>query len=236
MQVIAPASQLQLPVLDLSELPEEEREAEARQLAAAEAAQPFDLSMGPLLRVQLLRFAAEDHVVLFTMHHIITDGWSTGILVREVAALYEAYIEGRESPLPELEIQYADYAVWQREWLQGEVLEQQLAYWRQQLGESCRCCNCRRTNRARRCRAIAAAVVNFSLPAELTAELKKLSNAEGVTLYMTLLAAFKILLWRYSGQSEVVVGHPDRGSQSFSDRRADRAVRQHAGAAHEFVR
>ena len=104
--------------------------------------------------MQLLRLGAEDHVVLFTLHHIITDGWSTGILVREVAALYEAYIEGREAPLPELEIQYADYAVWQREWLQGEVLEQQLGYWRQQLEGNCRCCNCQPTNRARRCRVI----------------------------------------------------------------------------------
>ena len=166
--------------------------------------------MGPLVRVQLLRLAAEDHVVLFTMHHIISDGWSTGILVREVAALYEAYIEGRESPLPELEIQYADYAVWQREWLQGEVLEQQLGYWRQQLEElpvlQLPTDKPRPPVQSHRGRAI-----NFSVPAELTAELKQLSNAEGVTLYMTLLAAFKILLWRYSGQSDVVVGTPIAG-------------------------
>src|SRR6185295_10782358 len=110
-------------------------EAAVRELAAAEAQHPFDLSAGPLLQVQVLRLAAEDHVVLFTLHHIITDGWSTGILVSEVAALYEAYIEGHESPLAELEIQYADYAVWQREWLQGDLLDKQLSYWREQLGE-----------------------------------------------------------------------------------------------------
>ena len=202
---------MDLHVTDLSELPEEEREAAVRQLAAAEAQQPFDLSVGPLLRVQLLRVAAEDHVVLFTMHHIITDGWSTGILVSEVAALYEAYIEGRESPLPELEIQYADYAVWQREWLQGDVLEQQLSYWRQQLGEELPVLQLPTDKPRPPVQSHRGRNLHFSLPSSLTAELKKLSNAEGVTLYMTLLAAFKILLWRYSGQSDVVVGTPIAG-------------------------
>jgi amino acid adenylation domain-containing protein len=214
-QVIAPASQLRLPVLDLSELPEEQREREARLAAQAEAARPFDLSAGPLLRVQLLRLGAEDHLVLFTVHHIISDGWSTGILVREVAALYEAYVAGRESPLPELEIQYADYAVWQREWLQGEVLEQQLAYWRQQLEELPVL-----QLPADRPRPLAPShqgrTINFNLPAELTAELKRLSNTEGVTLYMTLLAAFKILLWRYSGQRDLVVGTPIAGRNQLA--------------------
>ncbi len=209
-QVIAPASPLPMPAVDLSGLPEAEREAKARELAMAEAGQPFDLSVGPLVRVQLLRLGEEDHVVLFTMHHMVTDGWSTGILVREVAALYEAYIEGRESPLPELEIQYADYAVWQREWLQGEVLDQQLAYWREQLEElpvlQLPADKPRPPVQSHRGQS-----VSFALPASLTAELKQLSNTEGVTLYMTLLAAFKILLWRYSGQSDVVVGTPIAG-------------------------
>ena len=215
-QVIAPPSRLELPVIDLSELPEEEREAEAHQLAAAEAQRPFDLSVGPLLRVQLLRLREEDHVVLFTMHHIITDGWSTGILVREVAALYEAYIKGHESPLPELEIQYADYAVWQREWLQGEVLEQQLSYWRQQLGEELPVLQLPTDKPRPPVQSYRGRSLGFSLPAELTAELKKLSNAESVTLYMTLLTAFKILLWRYSGQSDVVVGTPIAGRNQLA--------------------
>jgi amino acid adenylation domain-containing protein len=210
-QVIATASQLQMPVLDLSELPEEQREAEARLLAQAEAVQPFDLSVGPLVRVQLLRFAADDHAVLFTLHHIISDGWSTGILVREVAALYEAFIEGREAPLPELEVQYADYAVWQREWLQGEVLEQQLGYWRRQLGDDLPVLQLPADKPRPPVQSHHGRSIDFTVPAELTAELKKLSNAEGVTLYMTLLAAFKILLWRYSGQSDVVVGTPIAG-------------------------
>ncbi len=210
-QVISSTAYVEMPVIDLSELPAEEQEAKARELAAAEAQQPFDLSEGPLLRVQLLQFGAEDHVVLFTLHHIVSDGWSTGILVREVGALYEAYIEGHESPLPELEVQYADYAVWQREWLQGEVLEQQLTYWRQQLGEELPVLQLP-TDRARPpVQSYRGQVVNFSLPAELTAELKQLSNAEGVTLYMTMLAVFKLVLWRYSGQREVVIGTPIAG-------------------------
>ncbi|HEX7334998.1 MAG TPA: amino acid adenylation domain-containing protein [Pyrinomonadaceae bacterium] len=207
-QVISPASQVELPVHDLSDLPEEQREAEARLLTQAEAAQPFDLSIGPLVRVQLLRFAEEDHVMLFTLHHIISDEWSTGILVREVAALYEAYIEGRESPLPELEIQYADYAVWQREWLQDEVLDQQLEYWRQQLGDELPVLQLPTDKPRPPVLSPQGRTINFIVPAQLTAELKKLSNGEGVTLFMTLLAAFKILLWRYSGQSDVVVGTP----------------------------
>ena len=163
-----------------------------------------------MLRVQLLRLGKDDHVVLFTTHHIIDDAWSTGILVREVGALYEAYIEGRESPLAELEIQYADYAVWQREWLQGEVLDQQLAYWRQQLSDlpvlQLPADKPRPPVQSYRGREL-----TFTLPAQLTADLKKLSNAEGATLYMTLLAAFKILLSRYSGQNDVVVGTPIAG-------------------------
>jgi Condensation domain len=116
-------------------MPEELRSAEAEGLARAEAVTPFDLSAGELLRVKVVRVAAEEHMVLLTMHHIIRDGWSMGVLIREVGALYQAYSEGKESPLEELAIQYGDYARWQREWLQGEVLEQQLEYWREQLAE-----------------------------------------------------------------------------------------------------
>ena len=114
----------------------EEREAEVQRLAQVEAALPFDLGAGPLLRARLLRLGAEEHVALLTMHHIVSDGWSIGILIREVAALYEAFSGGQESPLPELPIQYADYAVWQREWLQGEVLEKQLELLARAVGGS----------------------------------------------------------------------------------------------------
>jgi acyl carrier protein len=132
-QVISNAQPVKISQIDLSNLEEEGQAQAARELAAAEAQQPFDLSRGPLLRVKLLHLGAEDNVVLLTMHHIISDGWSIGVVTRELRTLYEAYSHGEESPLAELPIQYADYAVWQREWLQGEVLDTQLQYWRKQL-------------------------------------------------------------------------------------------------------
>jgi acyl carrier protein len=133
MQVVMPAEAVDLPVLDLRLIAEEERADVVRQIAVEEGQRLFDLSQGELLRQTLLRVNEEEHVLLFTMHHIVGDGWSMEILTREVSTLYAAYAAGQESPLPELPIQYADYAVWQRDWLQGEVLEEQLGYWRKQL-------------------------------------------------------------------------------------------------------
>jgi acyl carrier protein len=133
-QVIRPAVPFALPVVDLSGLPETAREALALTLAGAEAGGSFDLARGPLLRSLLLRLAGEDHVAALTVHHIVSDGWSTGILTREITALYAAFSEGRPSPLPELPVQYADFAAWQRSWLQGEVLEEEISFWRRQLG------------------------------------------------------------------------------------------------------
>ncbi len=133
-QVIATPTPLRLEVVDLSGLEAEARTSEAQRLANEEAQQPFDLSRGPLLRMRLLRLSEAEHVLLLTMHHIISDGWSLGVLGQELATLYEAYQAGESSPLAELAIQYADFAVWQREWLRGEVLEKQLEYWREQLG------------------------------------------------------------------------------------------------------
>src|SRR6185436_9418811 len=129
-QVLAPDFELRLVVEDLSVLHPDDREPEARRRAQEEALRPFDLTRGPVLRARLLRLAPEEHVLLATLHHIVSDGWSMGVLVGDLAALYEAYSQGRPSPLPELPLQYADFAVWQREWLQGERLEAQLAYWR----------------------------------------------------------------------------------------------------------
>src|SRR5262249_23745566 len=127
-------AETELPLIDLSGLDGEKRENEARRLANEEGKRPFDLARGPLVRSALLRLSETDHVLLLTMHHIVSDGWSMGILSRELKSLYEAYHAGKPSQLPELPIQYADFAVWQREWLQGEVLEKQLAYWRERLG------------------------------------------------------------------------------------------------------
>ncbi|HEU4561891.1 MAG TPA: amino acid adenylation domain-containing protein, partial [Longimicrobium sp.] len=132
-QVIAPFDGFVVPVEDLSALGEADREAAVRRRAVEEAARPFDLSAGPLFRAALLRLGEEDHVLLLSMHHIVSDGWSLGVLSREFSTLYEAYREGRESPLPELAVQYADYAVWQREQLEGEVLDRRLSYWRERL-------------------------------------------------------------------------------------------------------
>src|SRR5688572_25739971 len=133
-QVIAPPQPFSLNVIDVTHLPDGERQEKAQLLATEEAQKPFDLSHGPLFRVQLVRLAEKEHLLLLTMHHIISDGWSLEVMGRELSVLYRAYRTGQSSPLPELPIQYADFAVWQREWLQGEVLEKQLDYWREQLG------------------------------------------------------------------------------------------------------
>src|ERR1041385_8710361 len=205
-QVIDEAQAISLTPIELSGLEEGERE--ARRLAKADAEQPFDLATGPLLRVQLLRLAEEDHVVLFTMHHIISDGWSFGVLVKEVAALYEAYAKGEASPLPELQIQYADYAAWQKEWLQGDVLEDQLSYWRRQLGGELSVLELPADRPRPAVQSYRGSWKSMSISEELTRQLKALSQREGCTLFMTLLAAFQLLLCRYSGQEDIVVGTP----------------------------
>lgn len=130
LQVIARRLSVPVPMTDLSGMPKNQHQAKVRRLAAEEAQRPFDLAIGPLLRARLLRLAEREYVLLFTLHHIISDGWSMGVLVHEWAVLYEAFLQGRSSLLPDLPIQYADYAMWQRGWLQGEVLERQLAYWK----------------------------------------------------------------------------------------------------------
>ena len=132
-QVISPAIDTKLPVEDLSGLPKAERESEAKRLALEEKRRAFDLERGPLVRTKLVRLDQEEHVLLVTMHHVVSDGWSLGVFWRELGALYEAFSRGEPSPLAELPVQYADYALWQRRWLTGEVLEEQLGYWREQL-------------------------------------------------------------------------------------------------------
>ncbi|HEX5603360.1 MAG TPA: amino acid adenylation domain-containing protein, partial [Pyrinomonadaceae bacterium] len=207
-QVIRGAEQFTLEQLDLSALTAAEREARARELAAAEAQEPFDLSRGPLLRVKLLQLAAQEHVVLLTMHHIISDGWSIGVLIRELTALYEAYRCGEESPLEELPIQYADYAVWQREWLQGEVLDGQMEYWRKQLAGASPTLELPMDRMRPAMQSYRGAAQTILLPVELSNSLKELSRRQGATLFMTLLAALETLLYRYSGQEDFCVGSP----------------------------
>ncbi len=211
-QVIAPApvTTAALPLVDLSELPKSEREAQTQRLATEEAQCPFDLSQGPLMRAKLLRLDDEEHVLLLTMHHIVSDGWSMEVFWRELAALYDAFANGQPSPLPELPVQYVDYAIWQRRWLAGEVLDEQLSYWKRQLADlpalqlpTDRPRPAVQTHRGAR--------QELVLPKLLTEALKELSRREGVTLFMTLLAAFQVLLSRYSGQEDIAVGSPIAG-------------------------
>lgn len=206
LQFIIPALTLALPIVDLQSLPKDQQEAEVRCLITEEQARPFDLINGPLVRATLLQLSKAQYVLLFTMHHIICDQWSFGILIREVVALYEAFKNGQLSPLPELPIQYADFAVWQRQWLQGVVLESQLSYWKQQLSNAPTVLELYtdyprpvvQTNRGAR--------QSLVLSQPITVELKALSQQEKTTLFMTLLAIFKTLLYRYTGQDDIVVG------------------------------
>lgn len=207
-QSIAPSLHLDLPIIDLSELPAAIKMVEVRQLARQAANESFDLSTGPLLQTSLLKLAGDEHVLLLTLHHIICDGWSTDLLIGELATLYEAYLRKAKSPLPDLRIQYADFAVWQREWLQGEVLENLLGYWKTLLGNPLPVLELP-TDRLR------PAIQTFhggnqavKLGPALTQSLMEMSRREGVTLFMTMLAAFNVLLSRYSGQTDFIVGTP----------------------------
>ena len=205
-QVITPRLGLPLPVVNLAEMDDAEREAEAKRLTAEEARKPFDLAAGPLLRTTLLRLGTQEHILLFTMHHIISDGWSLGVMMEEVAKLYNAYAAGLPSPLPPLPIQYADYAVWQREWLQGEVLEEQLAYWRARLGDKPFMLELPIDRPRPLVPNHRGAREYIILPPALSDALRALGRREGATLFMTLLAAFKTLLFRTTGQHDIVVG------------------------------
>ncbi|HEY0510454.1 MAG TPA: amino acid adenylation domain-containing protein [Thermoanaerobaculia bacterium] len=210
-QVIAETAEVDLPLRDLSGLAEEECEAEARRLALDESLRPFDLSRGPLLRVTLLRLGEGRHRLLLTLHHIISDGWSIGVLMGEVEALYAAFAAGEPSPLAELEIQYADYAVWQRDWLQGELLETELAYWRRQLVGAPTVIELSTDRPRPAARRQAGAHCPVVLPGDLSAALRTLSRREGATLFMTLTAVFQALLGRYTGQDDILIGTPIAG-------------------------
>jgi amino acid adenylation domain-containing protein len=207
-QVIAPAPKLAWLMLDLRQHPAAGREAEALRLAVDESQRPFELTQGPLVRAALLQLSDDDYVLVLTMHHIISDGWSIGVLIRELATCYAAFAAGKAVSLPELPIQYSDYAIWQREWLEGAVVEQQLAYWRNQLGD-CPAVLELPTDRPRPAvQTFRGAIDRFVLPDDLSHGLYALSQQEGATLFMTLLAAFNILLYRYTGQSDHLVGTP----------------------------
>jgi hypothetical protein len=207
-QRIASSMMLTLPVVDLRHIPEPYRAEQASQLAAEQARRPFDLASGPLLRTRLLRLSEDRSVTLITLHHIIFDGWCTSLLVQEIMALYAAFSTGQPSPLPELPIQYADYAVWQREQLGGEMMASQMDYWKQRLGGTLPPLELP-TDRARPLiQSYRGATRTFVLSADLLKSLNELSRHEGVTLFMLLLAAFQTLLHRYTGQNDIRVGSP----------------------------
>src|SRR6185436_2668294 len=184
----------------LNHLDESEREEQAHHIAVEEARTPYDLSKGPLVRATLLKLDEHHHILLFIMHHIISDGWSIGVLVQDVAAFYESFRRGQPAALlPELPIQYADFAVWQRQWLQGEVLESQIKYWEKQLGGDLPVLRLP-TDRPRGfVETHRGAKQTLHLPKDLSDSLKTLAGREEATLFMVLLAAFQILLQRYSG-------------------------------------
>ncbi|WP_369414579.1 non-ribosomal peptide synthase/polyketide synthase [Corallococcus soli] len=210
-QVIAPTAAKTLRLIDLTGQGTEERRTEARRFAEAEAARPFDLGQGPLFRAALLSVSEEEHVLVLVMHHIVSDGWSMRVLVREVAALYAAYAEGRPSPLPELDVQYADYAAWQRGWLKGEVLETQIAWWRQQLEGAPRAIELPTDHPRPAVQTFQGANTSVMLPKALEEAVSALAREEGATSFMVLLAAWQVVLARYSGQQDISVGTPIAG-------------------------
>ena len=210
-QVIQNDVNFTLPIIDLTALSATARQAEMEAHAAREALHPFDLERDLLLRALLLRLGETEHLLLLTLHHIAGDGWSMEVLSRELATLYPAFVQGNPDPLPPLAIQYADFAQWQRQWLQGEVLAQQVAYWKQQLTGAPPLLELPTDRPRPPVQSFQGAKVAFTIPAEVTQGLRRLSRQAEATLFMTLLAAFKVLLTRYTGQRDIVVDTPIAG-------------------------
>jgi amino acid adenylation domain-containing protein len=211
MQIIHQPAATGMQVIDLQALSQSEQEAQIRELAEAELTRPFDLVHGPLMRTTLVKQSEQEHVLLIMKHHIVTDGWSMGIFFYELTTLYACYAQGAPSPLPELTVQYADYAHWQREWLQGEDLEKQLSYWREQLGGELPVLQLPTDFPRPAVQTYQGKELLFSLPKSLADGLTTWGKGEGVTLFMTLLGSFQTLLHRYTGQEDILVGSPIAG-------------------------
>jgi amino acid adenylation domain-containing protein len=199
---------LQLAVIDLRTFRQPERETEARRLIKAEAQRPFELAHGPLIRTSLIRLSEQESIFLLTMHHIISDGWSIVLFFQELSALHRAFANGHDTPLPELSIQYGDYAAWQRDWLRGEALERQLSYWKNQLSGELPVLELPTDRPRPAMQTYPGARAGLTLSKELSQALLALSQREGVTLFMTLLAGLKVLLYHYSAQEDIIVGSP----------------------------
>jgi amino acid adenylation domain-containing protein len=206
-QIVNPAFEIAFSIEDLGELSDDEREPQILRRIEQAANQPFDFSAGRFLRAKLLRIKEDEHVLILITHHIVSDAWSLGILTRELWSLYEAYTAGNPFLLKDLQVQYSDFAAWQRDWFQGELLQQQVCYWKEQLKELTHLDL--PTDRPRPARqSFQAARIPFTLPQTLTSAIHELSNESGVTPFMTLLAAFQVLLYRYCDQEDIVVGSP----------------------------
>lgn len=207
-QIIAPSLDFAISIISLDECSLWEQEKQIRHLTTQAAQQPFDLNKSPLLRVNLVQLHPEEYIILLTIHHIVSDAWSMGILVKEFVELYSAFCQGKPSPLAELPIQYADFAVWQRQWLQGERLRTQLNYWKQKLGNIHPQLKFPRQSVNSTNETTKGAEESFTLSQELSKAIYVLSRQEGVTLFMTLLAAFEVLLYCFTGTLDIRVGSP----------------------------
>ena len=206
LQVIRPQLRISMPLVDLRSLSEGSRKMEIARLVNLEAQHPFNLAEGPLLRARVLRAAADEHILLLIMHHIITDGWSRGVLARELDILYSSFSDGQNSPLPELIIQYADFAFWQRQWLDGPLLDTQLDYWKQKLHDSPAILELPTDRPRPMVQTYRGASETLVISNGLSKKLNELSRKQGVTVYTTLLSAFDVLLCRYSNQTDILVG------------------------------
>ncbi|MFN6441574.1 MAG: amino acid adenylation domain-containing protein [Nostoc sp. DedSLP01] len=207
-QIIQQQTNWTISTVDLKHLPATEQEISTQQLAQQQAIEPFDLANGALIRATLVVLSETEHVLLVCMHHIVSDGWSMGVLISELAVLYNAYSQGQSSPLTPLSIQYADFAIWQRQWLQGDLLHSQLSYWQQKLKDAPALLPLPTDRPRPAVQTDNGAYQQFALSQKLTGELTQLSQQQGCTLFMTLLAAYDTLLYRYTGQEDILVGSP----------------------------
>jgi len=195
-------------VVDLQHLSSSEKVIASQELTQNQAIQPFDLASEPLIRITLVVLSETEHILLVCMHHIVSDGWSMGVFLQELTALYNAYIQGLSSPLNTLSIQYGDFTLWQRQWLQGEVLQQQLDYWQKQLADAPALLSLPTDRPRPNQQSFAGGHLPFSLSLELTEKLTQLTQEQGVTLFMTLLTAYAVLLYRYTEQEDILIGTP----------------------------
>ncbi|HBR48513.1 MAG TPA: non-ribosomal peptide synthetase [Nitrospira sp.] len=207
-QVVLPSVTIEIPIIDLRDIPEESRAAELTKQSEAEAQRIFDLTRGPLLRARVWRIGEEECVLLTTLHHIVSDGWAMDILIRELVMHYQAGLSGQPAVLPPLPIQYADYAVWQRDWMQGAVLEAQLVYWKDRLGDAPAALELPIDRPRPAVQTYRGSCCEFSVPGELVQQVTAFSRRHSLTLYMTLLTAFTVLLHHYSGRTSILIGSP----------------------------